>query len=430
MTFDLQADSKRASLTLYFIVALNTEIKLEHTINKTEAAQVLADLLQINRRAPAAWLRGNFIKHPLSRENFLKLIRAYRTKPGLENTQKITELAISIYGSDYKRAIELLDPADRDDAQAQDIPLTLPGETQVVTAICNLLDSNPEAIQIAFGTMTTYQWSASVLHKKLQDVPDEFEIGISKIIRVIFSQFPDDFQETFSKLGGLPELALYNLDCFETLWEKTGAELAEIVALFEQLNLIRKANEDEWRIKPEVLNIAKKHLKDLPESIQMQAHEWWRRFLEKPKYLEAFRSHLLSKHPELDPLAGHAPVKMQPGKKHEPFRNHLRKWLSPKIGANWEYMQSLSKYMSYDNFVFAQFLRMRRRRDLMFGFLISLWLGAASLLHRFPLLRVFGIGAGAYVFLHLIIDLYHCDMAWADLWETLVARAKSTQDSG
>ncbi len=426
MTFDPQADSKRASLTLYFIVALNTEIKPGHTINKTEAAQSLADLLQIDRRAPAAWLRGDFIRHPLSRENFLKLIRAYRTKPGLESTPKITELAINIYGSEYKRAIELLDPADRENNLAQDVLIALPGEPQVVTAICNLLDSKPEAIEIAFGTMTTYQWTASVLLEKLQDIPDEIEIGTAKIMSVIFSRFSVDLREAFSKLGGLPDLALYNLDCFETLWEKTDRELVEMVALFEKLNLIWKVNEDEWKIKPQVLSIARQYLGELPESIQLQAHDWWRRFLEKPKYLEAFRSHLLSRQTELDDING----KKQIDKKRRPFISRLSNWLFVRVDSDWEYMRSLSQYMSYDNFVFAQFLLMRRKRDTLFSFLISLWFGAIPFLHQAPLLMECAIGAGVYAFLHLLIDLYRCDMAWTDLWETLVRRARAERGGG
>jgi hypothetical protein len=210
MTIIRKSDHKRASLTLYHVVALNAEVKLGYTINKIGAAQVLADLLQIDRRAPLSWLRGSFIKHPLSRENFLKFIRAYRTKPGLENAKKITALAISLYGSHYKRAIELLDPADREGNLAQDVMVTLPGESKMVKAIYNLLESSPEAIGIALGTMNTYQWTASVLLEKLQDVPDETEIGTDKIISVILTQFSDDQRETFSKLGGLPELALYS----------------------------------------------------------------------------------------------------------------------------------------------------------------------------------------------------------------------------
>lgn len=430
MTFIPKSDHKRASLTLYLVVALNTENKLGRTINKIGAAQVLADLLQIDRRAPISWLRGDFIKHPLSRENFLKFIRAYRTKPGLENAKEITALAISIYGSDYKRAIELLDPADRESNLAQDILVTLPGESDVVTAICNLLESSPEAIGIALGTMTTYKWTASVLLEKLQEASDEAEIGMNKIIRVIVSQFSDDLHEAFSKLGGLPELALYNLDCFETLWEKTDKELTDTMALFEKLNLIWAINENEWKIKAQVLDIAKQYLKALPENIQLRTRKWWRRFLDKPKYLEAFRSHLISKHTELDQLAGSAHAKKQQNEKHEPFLKRMSNWFFVRVDADWECMQSLSQYMSYDNFVFAQFVLMRRKRDLLFGFLISLWLGAASLLHQAPLLMGCAIGAGIYAFFRLLIDLYRCDTAWADLWETLVVRATSAQGGG
>ncbi len=435
MTFIPESDHKRASLTLYLVIALNTESKLEHTINKIGAAQVLADLLQIDRRAPMSWLRGDFSKHPLSRENFLKFIRAYRTKPGLENAREITALAISIYGSDYKRAIELLDPADRENNLTQDNLVTLPGESGVVAAICNLLESRPEAIEIAFGSMTTYQWTASVLLEKLQDVPDETKIGTDKIIRVIVSQFSEDLDEAFSKLGGLPELALYNLDCFETLWEKTDKELADTMALFEKLNLIWAIKENEWKIKPQVLSIARQYLGKLPKNIQLRAHHWWRRFLDKPKYLEAFRSHLFSKCAELDQLADSALVKKQQGgigvdNERESFLKRLSKWFFIRVDADWEYMQSFSQYMSYDNFVFAQFVLMRRKMDLLFGFLISLWLGAALLLHQFPLLMGCAISAGIYAFFRLLIDLYRCDTAWADLWDMLMTRARSARSEG
>ncbi len=427
MTFIPKSDHKRASLTLYLVVALNTENKLGRTINKIGAAQVLADLLQIDRRAPMSWLRGDFIKHPLSRENFLKFIRAYRTKPGLENAKEIATLAINLYGSDYKRAIELLDPVDWESNLAKDVLVTLPGESEVVTAICNLLESSPEAIEIALGTMTTYQWTASVLLEKLQDVPDETEIGTDKIIRVIVSQFSDDLDEAFCKLGGLPELALYNLDCFETLWEKTDKELGDTMALFEKLNLIWAIKENEWKIKPQVLGIAKQYLEALPESIQLRAHHWWRRFLNKPKYLEAFRSHLFSRHTEIDQLAESARVKKQQDEKHESFLKRLSMWFFVRVDTDWECMQSLSQYMTYDNFVFAQFVLMRRKRDLLFGFLISLWLGAASVLYQAPLLMGCVIGAGVYALFRLLIDLYRCDTAWADLWEMLVIRARSAE---
>lgn len=79
-----------------------------HTINKIKAAQALSDLLQIDRRAPISWLRGDFSKHPFSRENFLKLVREYQNKPGLESDSKVTGLAVDLYGSDYQRALELL----------------------------------------------------------------------------------------------------------------------------------------------------------------------------------------------------------------------------------------------------------------------------------------------------------------------------------
>jgi hypothetical protein len=435
MTIIRKSDHKRASLTLYHIVALNAEIKLGYTINKIGAAQVLADLLQIDRRAPMSWLRGSFIKHPLSRENFLKFVRVYRTKPGLENAKKIVSLAISLYGSHYKRAMELLDPSDRESNLAQDVMVTLPGESRVVTEIYNVLESSPEAIEIAFGTMNTYQWTAKVLLEKLHDVPNEIEIGTDKIISVAVEQLSDNQNEAFSKLGGLPELVLYNLDCFETIWEKTDKELADTITLFEKLNFIWKVKENEWKIKSHVLSIARQYLGELPESIQLSAYQWWRRFLDKSKYQETFRSHLVSRHGKFAQRTGSTEIQKQQNKigvdnKLLSLSNRLNKWFFVGIDADWECMQSFSQYMTYENFVFAHFILKRHKRDLLFGFLISLWLGAASLLHQTPLLMGNAISAGVYALFRVLIDLYRCDAAWSDLWETLTMRAKPARDGG
>lgn len=149
-----ESDHNRASITLYYVIALNTKHKLKNTITRNEAAKVLAVLLQIHSRAPESWMRGNFRKHPISRENFLKFIRAYRRKPGLENVKAITALAINLYGADYKRAIELLDPADRESESAQNVPVVLPDKVSLAAAICDLIEaSSPEEVKKTLLTM-------------------------------------------------------------------------------------------------------------------------------------------------------------------------------------------------------------------------------------------------------------------------------------
>jgi hypothetical protein len=154
MTFVPKFDHKQASITLYSVIALNTKRKSKNTINRKDAAQVLAKLIQINSRAPKSWLRGNFKTHPISHENFLKFVRIYRTKRGLENVKAITALAIDLYGRDYKRAIELLDPADRESDLVQDVLVTLSGKVNLATAICNLIEtSSPEELKNMLITM-------------------------------------------------------------------------------------------------------------------------------------------------------------------------------------------------------------------------------------------------------------------------------------
>ena len=146
-----KSDHNRASIALYYIIALNTKLKFKNTITRAEAAKVLAGILNINQRAPESWMRGNFRKHPISRENFLRFVRIYRTKPGLESAREVGALAIDLYGSDYEKAIELLDPVDREIEIKQ---VMLPGKVHLAAAICNLIESSsPEELKKTLLTM-------------------------------------------------------------------------------------------------------------------------------------------------------------------------------------------------------------------------------------------------------------------------------------
>ena len=157
-----EQDHKQASITLYSVVALNSGTKLEQTINKRDASVVLADLLQIHSGTPLFWFRGNFDTHPFSHENFLKFSRIYRTKTGFESPKEIRALAIDLYGQYYKKALEILDPVDREGDPVQDISITQPGTVSLVTAICNLIESSPsDEVEDALLTKIAYQWSAS-----------------------------------------------------------------------------------------------------------------------------------------------------------------------------------------------------------------------------------------------------------------------------
>ncbi len=153
MTFIPQFDHKQASITLYSIIASNTFRKSKNTLNRKDAAQVLADLLKIDPSTPRAWLRGNFETHPISHENFLKFVRIYRTKPRLESAKEIRALAIDLYGSDCKKAIELLDAVDRKSGPAQ---IKLPSKVNLAAAIYYLIEaSSPEELKKTLLTMVS-----------------------------------------------------------------------------------------------------------------------------------------------------------------------------------------------------------------------------------------------------------------------------------
>ncbi len=160
--YTFEQNHKQASITLYSVVALNSGTKREQTLNKRDASTILADLLQIHSGTPLFWFRGNFDTHPFSHENFLKFSRIYRTKTGLESPKEIRALAIDLYGRYYKKAIEILDPADRERDPVQDAQLTLPGSVSLVTAVCNLIESSPpDEVEDALVTKIAYEWSTS-----------------------------------------------------------------------------------------------------------------------------------------------------------------------------------------------------------------------------------------------------------------------------
>jgi hypothetical protein len=143
----LKPNHRRASITLYAVVALNEKGGSEYTINRTRASEILAGLLDIDRSIPLSWLRGDFKKRPLSRENFLKFVRAYRAKEGLETPKKITALAVDLYGSGYQRALELLDPQDREVVSEHEAPLE---KKDLASAIFDLIkSSSPEEVKQA-----------------------------------------------------------------------------------------------------------------------------------------------------------------------------------------------------------------------------------------------------------------------------------------
>jgi len=419
----IEQDHKQASVTLYSVVALNSGTKLGHTHNRMELAAILAALLQVHFSMPMSWLRGDFKKHPLSRENFLRFIRAYRNTPGLESPKAIRTLAIHLYGRDYKKAIELLDPVDREEEPPQDIPNILPGKSKTVRAIYDLLESSPEAVEIAFGAMTRYQWSADVLLEKLQESPLEEESGVERIIRIILLQFSSQSLEAFSKLGGLSELPAYKLDSFEALWEITGEDLSVTLSFFETLNLTRRSGQDERKINPQVLNVSRQYFRTLPKPAQERAQNWWRRVLKKPDQLRVFHSHLFSKYTILERITGRTCQRDE----SRSLAWFLKGGIWREVDLDWECTQTFSQYMGYDTFMFAHFILMRRKTNFRLTILVSLWLGASPLLGQMPLLAVISIASGAFALSQILTDTQFCNLAWHNLWDEVVRKIKPSR---
>lgn len=154
-----QTDHHRASIIFYYVVALNTKNKDHCTINRSQAARVLANLLNIHPRGPLSWLRGDFRKHPVSRENFLRFVRKYRTLPGLESPKEIKNLAIDLYGKDYRKTLDLLDPEDIESNTTQDDTKSRKS-CRLVSSICKLINScSQEELRIIYRLLLCYHRS-------------------------------------------------------------------------------------------------------------------------------------------------------------------------------------------------------------------------------------------------------------------------------
>lgn len=167
-------DHNRAAIMLYSMVALNTQSKSGYTINRIEAAQVLARLLQIDSRAPHSWLRGDFKKHPLSQSHFLKIVQTYRTKPGLESAREITALAIYLYGLDHHQVLETLGSTDRklmpknekqfDERQSE--------KKELAKVIFDLIDSSsPEEVKGALMKLMDQRLDHDFHHEQKTNAP-------------------------------------------------------------------------------------------------------------------------------------------------------------------------------------------------------------------------------------------------------------------
>lgn len=163
-----RTDHHRASIIFYYVVALNTRNKDRCTINRSQAARVLANLLNIHPRGPHSWLRGDFRKHPVSRENFLRFVRKYRNLPGLESPREIKNLAIDLYGMDYRRTLDLLDPQDIDTDTTEDDP-AIRKSSRLITSICKLIKAcSQEELTIFYRLLLGYHWSADQYQDRVQ----------------------------------------------------------------------------------------------------------------------------------------------------------------------------------------------------------------------------------------------------------------------
>jgi hypothetical protein len=357
---------KEAAMSIYSMVVWDA-VKIP---SKMQAAQILADKLDISKAIPLAWFRGAFKNHPVSAENFARIVIGYRGKRGLETNQDIINLAINLYGREYQRPL-------------------------------SLIEIWPE-----------------------KENPDlDWQVLANKLL--IYHPFGEDI----SLLGALPQLLYYDLEVFQSLWKLPEYLALEKLELLEKHGFITRLEANRWEVDTAMLGIAKKFFDRLSKKQQKEVDQWKRRMLKGGFFLAVYRSQLiirLSDFTHLFDFSSSKRLRKELGIYDFITYPFAKRFLMTfrslgSYDADWDVLQAFKKIMKPEQFLYGLFLQSRWKVVLINTMGIILLLSASIFVHQISIsARFLGGLLGLGWFACVLLYLHKIDKGWISLWKEIL----------
>lgn len=215
---------------LYLIVALNHEEAQSKFLNRAEAAEVLSEQLKITPGYVLRWFRGDFLKHPITEENFLAFINLYQGKIGLEDNRLLLSFAKiwarhdnpSLTLSKFEHLVPLIEKAFPHPRYSLD-------DLESYLTICE--DFGDEALA---GYIVRTMAAKIGIEKTLEGLaaplppgPPSIKHNLYRIFHLAYIHLPSDYQKLLRALGGLILREQYSPLELGALWNISQEEVTQ-----------------------------------------------------------------------------------------------------------------------------------------------------------------------------------------------------------
>ncbi len=207
------------------------------------------------------------------------------------------------------------------------------------------------------------QW-ASVLQQLKGSpaaVPDGIHNLLFKPLNLAYRAIPANAQTCFTRLGALPPLASYDLECFTAVWHSDLAHTTRtfLTLLEHDTGLIRSETDDTgelvWTLHAQVLRYAQVLFQKLPPAEREHATQWADHALYLPAHQKRFQQ--LMAHPPLTVGALFARQSFKPSIRWSKPAQIARLLTCPTHVTEWERLETNQRNFSSTEYILGWRLR-------------------------------------------------------------------------